>query len=309
MVVSGTKMAEEIGVPRSTLHGWIDRLRELGVELKGVPATGYQLVRLPDILTPRNMRAASQGTSFGQRVYHFFRVGSTMDEAGARAAAGDPHGTIVAAEEQTAGRGRLGRVWLSEKAAGLYVSLLLRPNLPPVAAPLLTLACGLAVAEAVAGVTHRSTDIRWPNDVLLEDRKCAGILLEMSAEPERIKHVILGMGINVNQASLPEELAAEATSLRMTTGNTYRRADVLAAVLRALDRSLARLSQPAGGPDVIAEFEKRSSFARGRRVTVEDNGQVVAGVTEGLDHSGYLLVRREGRDSAEPVYTGKIRPA
>jgi len=308
MVVSGTKMADEIGVPRSTLHGWIDRLRDLGVELKGVPATGYQLVRLPDILTPRAIRAAAQGTAFGQRAYHFFRVGSTMDEAAARAAAGDPHGTIVVAEEQTAGRGRLGRSWYSEKAAGLYLSIVLRPTLPAVFAPLLTLACGLAAAEAVADVTHNATDVRWPNDVLLDGRKCAGLLLEMTAEPERIKYVIVGMGFNVNQASLPEEVSAEATSMRMTTGAVYRRSDLLSALLRALDRWLAVLSRPEGRAEVVAGFERCSSFARGRRVRVEDNGQVIVGTTEGLDPSGYLLVRRDGGSLAEPVYTGKLRP-
>lgn len=308
MVVSGTKMAEEIGVPRSTLHGWIDRLRDLGVELKGVPATGYQLVRLPDILTPRAIHAAAHGTAFGQRAYHFFRIGSTMDEAAARAAAGDPHGTIVVAEEQTAGRGRMGRAWHSEKGAGLYLSIVLRPTLPAVFAPLMTLACGIAAAEAVAEVTHRATDIRWPNDVLLEDRKCAGLLLEMTAEPERIKYVILGIGFNVNQAGLPGEVAAEATSMRMTTGIVYRRIDVLAALLRALDRWLAPLAKPEGRAQVVATFEQRSSFARGRRVRVEDNGQVIVGATAGLDPSGYLLLRRDGSSAAEPIYTGRLRP-
>jgi BirA family biotin operon repressor/biotin-[acetyl-CoA-carboxylase] ligase len=308
VVVSGTKMAGEIGVPRSTLRGWVERLRELGVELRGVHATGYQLVRLPDILTPRRIRLAAAGTGFGRRVYHSFQTGSTMDDAAAHAAAGDPHGTIVVAEEQTAGRGRLGRAWHSEPGAGLYVSLILRPPLPAAAAPMLTLATGLAVADAVEESTGRAADIRWPNDVLLNEKKCAGILLEMTAEPERIKHVILGIGVNVNHSSLPTELAGEAVSLRMACGRALSRGEVLAALLRALDRSLARLLAPDGRAATVAEFERRSSFACGRRVTIEEDGVEVRGVTAGLDPAGYLLLRRDGGGTVEPVYTGRVRP-
>jgi len=308
MVLSGTKMAEEIGVPRSTLRGWVLRLRDLGVELQGVPAEGYRLTRMPELLTPRAIHRAAQGTPFGQRVVHHFKTGSTMNDAALLAASGEPHGTIVAAEEQTAGRGRFGRAWHSEKGAGLYFSMILRPPLPAAAAPMLTLVAGLAVREAIAQTTGHAADLRWPNDVLLGDRKCAGILLELTAEPERIKHVILGVGINVNQSELPTELKEEATSLRIACDRTFVRAEVLAAVLRALDRALARLLAPGGRAATVAEFERQSSFARGRRVQVEEGGEVVSGVTDGLDGAGYLLLRRDDTGAVEPVYTGRLRP-
>lgn len=309
VVVSGTKMAAEIGVPRSTLRDWVLRLRALGVDLRGVRATGYRLTRVPDILTPESIRRAAQGTALGQRVYHFFKTGSTMNDAGAFAAAGDPHGTIVVTEEQTAGRGRLGHSWHSEKAAGLYLSLILRPALPAAAAPMLTLASGIAVADALSEVTRLAADIRWPNDVLLAGKKCSGVLLEMTAEPERIRHVILGIGVNVNQTRLPAEVAAEGTSLRMAAGREFSRAEVLAAVLRAFDRRYARLLGPLGREATVAEFERRSSFARSRRVSVEEeDGSMVTGFTEGLDSAGYLLLRRDDTKALEPIYTGKIRP-
>ncbi len=308
VVLSGTKMAAEIGVPRSTLRGWVLRLRDLGVELQGLPAEGYRLARMPELLTPRTLRRAAQGTPFGQRVVHHFKTASTMNDATTLAAAGEPHGTIVAAEEQSAGRGRFGRAWYSEKGAGLYFSMILRPALPAAAAPMLTLAAGLAVRGGVAQVTGRNADIRWPNDVLLEGLKCAGILLELTAEPERIKHVILGIGINVNQDDLPGDLRGEATSLRMTCGRMFKRAEVLEAVLHGLDASLTRLLAPGGRAATAAEFERQSSFARGRRVRVEEGGVVITGVTDGLDGAGYLLLRRDDTGAVEPVYTGRLRP-
>lgn len=307
VVVSGTKLAAEIGVPRSTLRGWILKLRELGVDVRGHIATGYRLARIPDVLTAGAVRRAAHGTPFGGRVHHFFQTGSTMDDAAALALAGAPHGTIVLAEEQTAGRGRLGRSWHSQKTEGLYFSLLLRPALPAVAAPLLTLAAGIGAAEGIAEAGGLPTDIRWPNDVLLGRKKCCGILLELTAEPERIKHVILGVGINVNQSRLPAELAGEATSLRLEAGRVFSRAEVLAAVLRALDRSYGRLLARDGRAATVAEFERRSSYARGRRVAVEDAGSRVTGTTEGLDPAGCLRLRRDDSGEIEPVFTGRIR--
>ncbi len=311
VVVSGTRMAAEIGVPRSTLRGWVLRLRELGVELHGIHSAGYRLARIPDILTPQVIRRAAHGTSFGARVHHFFKSGSTMDDAADLAAAGEPHGSLVLAEEQTAGRGRLGHKWHSEKGAGLYLALILRPPLPAAAAPILTLAAGLGVAKGLAEVLGDTpgleADIRWPNDVLVGGRKCSGILLEMNAEPERIKHVILGIGVNVNHSRLPGNIASEATSLRLIAGRAFSRAEVLAAVLRGFDRSYRRLLEPDGRARTVAEFERRSSFARGRRVSVEEDGVSVAGTTAGLDPAGYLLVRREDNGKTGPVYTGKLR--
>lgn len=294
-------------------------------------------------LTAEAIQRAAEGTPFGARLVYRVTTESTMNDAAALAASGEPHGTIVLAEEQTAGRGRFGRAWYSERGAGLYFSMILRPPLPAAAAPMLTLAAGLAVREAASQVTGLDADIRWPNDVLLGGKKCAGILLELTAEPERIKWVILGIGINVNQSVLPAELAGEATSLRIavaagdavaaggraTAGDALDanaatasgalgriasgdgvldREAVLSAVLHALDHSLARLLAPGGRAATVAEFSRCSTFARGRRVQVEEGGEVVAGVTDGLDAAGYLLLRRDDNGAVEPIYTGRLRP-
>jgi BirA family biotin operon repressor/biotin-[acetyl-CoA-carboxylase] ligase len=306
VVVSGAKAAAEIGVPHSTLHEWIERLRELGVHIDGLPGRGLVLKTVPDILTAGVIRRAARGTQFAAQVHHYYRIGSTMTAAADLAREGAPHGAIVVAEQQTAGRGRLGRSWHSPRAAGIYMSLLLRPLMPAARAPVLTLAAGLAVADAVSDITSRPTDLRWPNDVLLDGRKCCGILPQMTAEAERIRHVILGIGLNVNQESFPPELAGEAVSLAQATGRRLARADVLAAVLRQLDR---RYREFAAGETaaLIADFERRSSCARARRVSVETEPRSFTGMSEGLDACGFLLVRRDDTGAVEPVLSGTIR--
>ena len=185
VVVSGTRAAEQLGIPHSTLTDWIDRLRELGVQIDGMPGRGLLLKAIPDVLTHEVIRRAARGTQFGVQVRHYYRLGSTMDQAARLAQRGAPHGTLVVAEEQTAGRGRLGRAWVSERSAGIYCSVVLRPQLPASRASLLTLAAGLAIADAASEVTRIAADIRWPNDVLVGGRKCCGLLPEMSSEMER----------------------------------------------------------------------------------------------------------------------------
>lgn len=306
VVVSGSKAASEIGVPNSTLHEWIDRLRELGVHIDGIPGRGFVLKTVPDILTAEVIRRAARGTQFAGQVHHYYRIGSTMTAAAELAREGAPHGTMVVAEQQTAGRGRFGRLWHSPRAAGIYMTLVLRPAMPAARAPVLTLAAGLAVAEAVSEITGLAADLRWPNDVMLGERKCCGILPEMTSEAERIRHLTLGIGLNVNQLSFPAELAGEAVSLAQVTGRRLARADVLAAVLRELDR---RYRQFAAGETaaLIADFERRSSYARARRVSVETEPGGFTGITEGLDPSGFLLVRRDDTGAVEPVLAGIIR--
>ena len=308
VVVSGARVARELELPHSTLQARIDRLREYGVKVAGMRGRGFLLKAVPDILTSRVIRQAARGTEFCARVHHYYTLGSTMDVAAALAQRGEPHGSMVLAEEQTAGRGRLGRSWYSARSAGIYFSIVLRPRLPAARAPVLTLAAGLAVADAVSELVGRPADLRWPNDVLIEGRKCSGILPEMTAEAESVRHIVLGIGLNVNQREFPGELAGEATSLARTDGRHFSRAEALAALLRALDRRYRQLLD-AGSAAILADFEQRSSFARNRRVLVENESGSFTGATQGLDACGFLLVRREDTGTIEPVLAGTVRPA
>ena len=305
VVVSGGKIAAEVGVTRSTVWRWIERLRSLGVRIKGHVATGYQLEKIPDILVPQLIRRRLVGTAFGKRVNHFFRTDSTQNVAMRLAGEGEPHGTLVIAEEQIAGRGRVGRAWYSEKTSGVYFSLILRPPLAPVHAPLLTLAAGLAGYEAVRDITGLPVDIRWPNDLLIGKKKFAGILTEMLAETERVHYVVVGVGINVNHTKLPAELETIATSLRIEGTRAYSRLEILVRLLESFDRYYNRLLVPEGKQAILAGWSAASSYASDKRVRVSTGTEEFTGTTAGLDANGLLRVRREdGR--VETVLSGDI---
>jgi BirA family biotin operon repressor/biotin-[acetyl-CoA-carboxylase] ligase len=236
-----------------------------------------------------------------RRIEWHTTIDSTMTEAVRLAGQGAPSGTVVGAEEQTAGQGRHGRVWHSEPGLGLYVSIILRRQLMPASLPVVTLALGLATRDAILKTTDLVCDLRWPNDVLIESRKCAGILtmLEGSA-------IIAGIGINVNHSSFPTELKHIATSLRMASGCTQSRERLLVEVLTSVDAYCDLLESEGRGP-VIETFARASSYVSGRRVSVDQDGSVLHGTTAGLDDSGFLILRGDdGRSSL--IVAGGVRP-
>jgi BirA family transcriptional regulator, biotin operon repressor / biotin---[acetyl-CoA-carboxylase] ligase len=314
VVISGTKIAEEIGISRSAVWRFVQQLRGLGVNIAGHPATGYRLASVPDLLLPEILAPMLQGTLF-TRIHHYFRIGSTNTEAMAAAADGEPEGSVFVAEEQTSGRGRGAHRWASSKSDGIYCSVVLQPELSPADALPLSLVAGLAVVSAVEQLTGVAPDLRWPNDVLLDGKKICGILTEMNAEATRVRYVVVGVGLNVNHTRLPPELP-DATSLRKETGHSWSRVKLTAALLKSLDREYRALVPRSkgrgaatevghGAGEVIRRFEQRSSFARGRRVRVEESGGY-QGVTEGLDSRGFLQVRTP--QGLRVVLSGGVRP-
>jgi len=307
LVISGPRIAREIGVTRHAVWRWVEKLRSLGVRVKGHTGSGYRIEQAPDVLVPGLLNPRLRGTIFHNNIYHFFKAGSTNDIALDLGHHGAPHGTVVIAEEQTAARGRVGRKWHSEKANGIYVSVLLRPPISPASAAMLTLVAGLAALEAVARQTGLAPDIRWPNDLLVGGRKFAGILTEMHAEPDRIRFVVVGIGINVNHERFPEELATIATSLRMAAGREQSRIELLLQLLLELERYYNRFIAEGAGP-IVERFSQVSSFARGKRVQVETAAETFTGTTDGLEPNGLLRVRRDG-GRVEPVVSGSIREA
>jgi BirA family transcriptional regulator, biotin operon repressor / biotin---[acetyl-CoA-carboxylase] ligase len=292
IVISGARIAKEIGVSRSTVWRWVERLRELGVRVKGHPATGYYLEKVPDILTPDMLRQRLKGSLFGKRIYHYFKIDSTNRVALELGHAGEPEGAVVLGEEQTAGRGRAGRTWQSDRAAGIYVTLLLRPKLSPVQAPLLTMMAGLSAYAAIQAQTGLVPDVKWPNDLLLRGKKMGGILTEMHAEPSQVRFVIVGIGLNVNQEKFPEELRSLATSLRIETGKQESRLELLVRLLREFDSDYNRFLRE-GPAAVVPKFEAVSSYARGKRVRVTNGSASFVGVSAGLSPEGLLQVQRD----------------
>jgi BirA family biotin operon repressor/biotin-[acetyl-CoA-carboxylase] ligase len=244
---------------------------------------------------------------------HFSPVtGSTNSDAMAAARSGAPHGAVFFADEQTAGRGRGDHAWHSAAGEGLYVSVLLRPDLPPAFLPLLPLAAGLAAVDAIRAVTGLVIDLRWPNDLLLGPRKTGGILVEAQsqAQPEAaaIAFAVVGIGINVHQRSFDPGLATPATSLDLEAGYVFgqrtSRQALLTGLLKSLERETRGLLDPTVRGTIPARVEKASTWVRGRLVEVH-GPQASTGTTEGLDEHGFLLLRT--RQGVMQVQTGGIR--
>jgi BirA family transcriptional regulator, biotin operon repressor / biotin---[acetyl-CoA-carboxylase] ligase len=305
VVVSGTKIAQEIHSSRSEVWRLIQQLRGLGVDVAGHPATGYQLRSVPDLLLPEILRPLLRGTIFGQHLHHFYKMGSTNMAAMAAAAEGAPEGSVFLAEEQTAGRGRGSNSWQSPRSSGIYCSTVLRPTQPPSEVLVLSLAAGLAVRAAIQQVDSRvQADLKWPNDVLIGGQKVCGILTEMNAEATRVRYIVVGIGINVNQARFPTDLAA--TSLRLATGSEWSRVELAAALLKSLDREYRQLTgDPDARSSILRRFAENSSWVNGKAVRIEENGSSFEGTTEGLDERGFLLVRTPS--GVKTVLSGTVR--
>jgi BirA family biotin operon repressor/biotin-[acetyl-CoA-carboxylase] ligase len=237
-----------------------------------------------------------------REIHRFETIDSTMRKAAELERAGCPSGTAVVADEQTAGQGRHGRHWDSQKGAGLYVSVVLRLPVAPDSLPLITLALGLATQDAILKATDLECDLRWPNDVMLNGRKCCGILVQLQDAA-----VIAGIGINVNQTAFPAEISKLATSLRMVSGKVQDRERLLNELLSAVDTWCDLLA--AEGKDAILRmFTRASSYVNGRRVIVDQGGNSIEGTTEGLDASGFLLLRRPNGQRTT-ILAGGVRPA
>jgi len=247
-------------------------------------------------------------TPFAGKLHFFPTIHSTNTYAMQQAENGVADGTVYFADEQTAGRGRGAHEWSSPPGSGLYVSVLLRPRIPPADVLWLSLAAGLAVRDAVMQVTSLACDLRWPNDLLLGPRKFCGILTELNAEVTRIRHLVVGIGINVHQQQFPPELSDIATSLHIETGREWPRQQLLIALLQSLHREVIALSSSndtnAAKQSVLDRLERASSWVRGKQVRV-DEAEGFEGVTDGLDARGFLQVRTP--QGPRTVYSGGVR--
>lgn len=290
--VSGADISQRLGVTRTAIWARIEALRELGFDIEAGPHKGYRLLSCPDRLFADDLLARlAQVRVVGRTIRVFEETNSTNDLVDRMARDGVPEGVVVFAESQTRGRGRLGRVWMSPRGKGLWFSVLLRPALPPQAATQLTIAAATSICRAIHVVTGLSPEIKWPNDILYRGRKLAGILTEMGAELDRIKHVVIGAGLNVNQSAedFPPELRRQATSLQMESGQAVARPVLAAEILRQLDLDYARIGQGKFGE--IADEWARQCSTLGLRVSIQVGNRQVNGLAEALDADGALLVR------------------
>ena len=282
--LSGEELARRLGCSRAAVWKHIAALRQGGYEIRGRPSVGYTLGTVPDRLGPAELAPHLAGS--WRHVEWRAVVDSTQNLARDLARDGAPEGTIVIAESQTAGRGRLGRQWHSPAGCNLYCSLVLRPPLPPIAVPTFALVVGLAVADAVQALLGARAALKWPNDVLLDGRKVAGILTELDAEIERVRYVIVGIGVNVNTEAFPADLATRATSLRLAAGHPVDRARFTGGLLAALEARYRRFL--ADGFAAMRPEWEASAALTGKEVRVTAPEGEVSGRVVGVDDDGAL---------------------
>jgi len=285
--LSGEELAKALGVTRTAVWKQIEVLRAHGYEIEARPHLGYRLLSIPDRLLDVEIRADLPTKRFGHAVQCYDAVDSTMDIAHRLAKAGSLEGTVVVAETQRAGRGRLGRRWVSPKGQGIYGSLILRPTLPLSALSTLTLTMAIGIARALEQHTELPITIKWPNDLMLHDAKLGGILTELQAEPDRSQYVIVGFGLNVN--GTPRALPTGATCLQQVLGRPLHRVPLIRAILISLEQSYDQLLREGFGA-LQEEWRARSAIL-GHRVRLVAHSREVEGHAVDVDGEGALILR------------------
>ena len=294
--VSGESMSERLGISRSAVWKHIGTLRSEGYGIESVTRRGYRLVSSPDILDPDSIIRSLDTVFIGRKILLFDETDSTNNEAKRKSDC--PDGTLFLSDMQTGGKGRLGRAWSSPKGEGIWMSLLLKPPLAPADVPQITLIAGIAAARAI-GFGAR---IKWPNDVVIGTKKVCGILTEMSAEIERVDHVVCGVGMNVNTPSFDGELADKATSLLIETGERHERAPVITRFLNEFERLY--LTFLDGGFAPAADEYRELCLNVGREVNVIYPDREIRGRAVDINDSGELLVETENEIIA--VSSGEV---
>jgi len=292
--VSGAQLAEQLAISRAAIWARIEELRQAGYGIEAGPHFGYRLVSSPDALHADDLLARlGQTKIIGRDIRVFEETSSTNDVIEKLARDGVKEGVVVFAESQTKGRGRLGRKWISPAHKGLWFSILLRPNLQPQETTQLTVASATALRRAIIAETNLQPEIKWPNDLLIGGKKVVGILTELSAEVDRVKHITLGIGVDVNvdATELPPEVRKLATSLKIEAGEKINRAELATAILRELDFDYARIC--AGKFSEVADEWEAGCATIGKNVTVQMGDRKICGRAESLDDDGALLVRTE----------------
>lgn len=304
--VSGVDLAEQLRISRAAIWARIEELRQLGYDIEAGPHFGYRLLGVPDVLHADDLLARLYQTKIiGRDIRVFEQTTSTNDVVEKLSRDGVKEGVVVFAESQTKGRGRLGRKWISPAHKGLWFSILLRPELRPQETTQLTVASATALCRAIQSETGLHPEIKWPNDILVGGKKVAGVLTELSAELDRVRHVILGIGVNVNLGAgeLPVDLRKQATSLKIEAGRAFSRADLATAILRELDSDYERICTGKFA-ELADEWEARCQTI-GRHVTIQIGSRHVQGRAESLGESGELLLRTE-HGHLEPISGGDV---
>jgi len=287
--VSGEELSRELEVSRAAVWKHIENLRQEGYGIEAVPHLGYKLVSIPDRLTEIELKWQLKTNIIGKKIYSYKETGSTNDTAYALSAGGEKEGSVVIAESQTLGRGRMGRSWVSPKSKGAYFSVILRPGILPKDVSSITLFSALAVAKSISEITGLKAFIKWPNDILVNAHKVCGILTEMNAETDKINFVIVGIGININTKK--EALPKGATSLSEESGKEISRVELVKGIFRNMDE-LYKVFKAGKIEDIIKEYKEFSNFL-GTRVQVTYHDEKIEGYAVDVDREGALILRMD----------------
>lgn len=289
--VSGQQLADEFGISRTAIWKHIKELEEQGYEIESVKKKGYRIIRTPDTLDPAAIQPLLKTTRLGQVMEYAASCSSTQIIAHQLAQQGTPDGTVVLTEEQTAGRGRMARKWHSADRKGIWMSVILRPDVVPQKAPQFTLVTAVAVVRAIEEVTGLKPDIKWPNDILIDGKKCTGILTELQSDADGIQALIIGIGLNVNQelVDFDEEVKAIATSLKMESGQPINRQALVRSVLYHLEKySNLYIEQGFG---ILKLMWEAHSSTIGKPVRARMAKETLEGIAEGITDDGVLQLR------------------
>jgi BirA family biotin operon repressor/biotin-[acetyl-CoA-carboxylase] ligase len=287
--ISGEEISKKLNLSRQAVFKYISELKEIGYEILAIPHLGYKLISSPDRLFPFELQDRLNTKFMGRKIYYYDLIDSTMDMAMKLALEGEPEGTVICAEGQTKGRGRLQREWISPKYKGIYLSLILRPEVLPNQSPILTLLVSVSICQAINKITSVLPSIKWPNDILVNDKKIGGILTELNAEQDKINFAIIGIGINVNtQKSI---LPPNASSLSYEAKKNFSRIDLVKEILRDIEYFYL-LFKEEGALPIIKKWREFSSLT-GERVKVICQKERLAGVVLDIDSDGGLVIRED----------------
>jgi BirA family transcriptional regulator, biotin operon repressor / biotin---[acetyl-CoA-carboxylase] ligase len=303
--ISGEEISRRLGVSRTAIWKHIEELREEGYVFEAVRRSGYRLLSSPDITTAEEIKLGLKTTVFGQHIHYYSTIDSTQNKCQELAKAGAPEGTLVIADEQVGGKGRLGRVWHAPAGKNISMSLLIRPQLELDQCPQITLLAAVAIVETIKELYKISPAIKWPNDVLIEGKKICGILTELNAEADHINWLIIGMGINVNteQHEFPLGVSEIATSIAIEKGEKVRRVPFIQGVLQKLEE-LCDLYVTEGFAPVRRRWEA-NAVTIGKRVIIRTLQGQLEGLAEGIDDTGVLLVRKND-GTVQKVYSADV---
>lgn len=302
--LSGQQICERLEVSRTAVWKAVNSLRKDGYEIEAVQNKGYRLLAAPDIISEEELRSRMKTKWAGRQAVYLEEVDSTNTEAKRRAEAGAPHGCLIVAGKQNAGKGRRGRGWSSPVGDCVYMSLLLRPPFAPDKAPMLTLVMALSGAQAVEEASGLSCGIKWPNDLVVNGKKMCGILTEMSTEVDYIHHVVIGVGYNVNNSSFPKELEDMATSLAIEAGRRFCRMDFIERTMFYFEKNYENFLE-AGDMSALREMYEGFLLNKDRAVRVLEPGNEYEAVARGITATGELLVEKENGESVR-VYAGEV---